>query len=192
LAKKPQPTVKEALAISEGLRREALERLAALGKRIKGRPALLDEQDTARQLIELARDDDTSREVLALLGEVTTARAVDVIYEVWTGTRGRTDATALAESLVYSKELRPKASEALSVALDLRKAEDPESCEERKAIVERAVSFADRRSLHLLGKLNLRRGCGPARRQDCHPCLREGKELAEAIEAARQRRGPEF
>jgi hypothetical protein len=83
----------------------------------------------------------------------------------------------------------PNASEALAVALDLRKAE---TCEERAKLVERAVEFGDRRSLHLLGKLNVRRGCGPTKREDCNACLGDRKRLAEAIKTARGQAGPRF
>ncbi|HEX9619860.1 MAG TPA: hypothetical protein VF989_06985 [Polyangiaceae bacterium] len=182
-------TANEAVAVSEGQRRQELARLQTLGKKLAEDASLLAAPESLKKLTEFARDDDTSRETLAILAELDTPESVDLIYEIWTGTRGRTDATALAEALVYSKDVRPKASEALAVALDLRKAE---TCEERKALIERAVEFADRRSLHLLGKLNVRRGCGPTKREDCNACLGDRKRLAEAIQRARRETGPRF
>lgn len=189
LSAKLELTANEAIAVSEGERQQQVDRITELGEELAKDASLLHDSETLKTLIELARDDDTSRQTLAILAELPGPEAVDLIYEIWTGTRGRTDATSLAEALVYSKEVRPKASEALAVALDLRRAE---TCEERKALVERAVEFADRRSLHLLGKLNLRRGCGPTKREDCNPCLGDRKRLAEAIQHARREAAPRF
>ncbi len=114
----------------------------------------------------------------------------DLLYEVWTRTSVRSDTTDLARALVYSTDLRPKASAALSVALDLRVAE---SCEQFKAILPRALKDGDRRSAHLLLKLNGRRGCGANKREDCYACLREpSDELKATINAAKSRRPPDY
>jgi hypothetical protein len=107
-----------------------------------------------------------------------------MLYLIWTGTAARTDATRLAEALVHSRDVRAKASPALQVALELRAAE---TCEERKALVVRALQHGDQRCLSLLGRLKSATGCGPTKRDDCHPCLREGGELDEAIKAASKR-----
>jgi len=114
----------------------------------------------------------------------------DLLYEVWTRTPVRTDATDLARALVYSTDVRPKASPALSVALDLRVAE---SCEQYKAILPKALKDGDRRSAQLLAKLNAKRGCGATKREDCYACLREpGDELKATINAVKSRRAPSF
>ena len=66
--------------------------------------------------------------------------AADFLYAVWTKTRGRSDATRLAEQLVYTKEVRRNASPALEVALKLRKEED---CEALKGAALRAAEVGE-------------------------------------------------
>jgi len=112
-----------------------------------------------------------------------------VIYDVWIGTKERTETTQLAQELVLSKGVRAKASPALAVALDLR--DDP-SCEAASRIVDRAIEHGDRRSLRLLGNLTLRRGCGPRKSEDCYACLRGDHRLTDAITAVAKRNEPKL
>ena len=113
--------------------------------------------------------------------------SADLIYEVWTGTTARSTATDLARSLIYSKEVRAKASKALAVALDLR---DADTCEKSRDLLARANGKGDRRSFSLLNKMTRKYGCGPAKRQDCYACLRDGKDLDDALKAVKARREP--
>jgi hypothetical protein len=80
-----------------------------------------------------------------------------------------------------------KASPALKVALDLRRAE---SCEETQKILPRAIEQGDRRSLHLLERRLRKYGCGATKKEDCYKCLRDGDELKDAIKAVRTRQRP--
>jgi hypothetical protein len=111
------------------------------------------------------------------------------LYEVWTGTPVRNDATELARQLVYSADVRSKASPSLAVALELRSAE---KCEQFQAALPHALKDGDRRVLHLLTKQVAKRGCGPKKADDCYACLREGDELTATINAVKSRRPPTF
>jgi hypothetical protein len=91
------------------------------------------------------------------------------LYDVWIGTRERTETTALASELVYSEEVKKKASPALAVVLELRQ---EENCEKVIELLPRAREHADRRAIGQLKKLQLRRGCGDDELDDCYPCLR--------------------
>jgi hypothetical protein len=114
----------------------------------------------------------------------------DLLYEVWTGTSAKTEATELARALVYSNDVRPKASPALAIALELRQAE---TCEQFQTALPKALTDGDRRSLTPLMKLGNRRGCGPKKSQDCFACLRaSAEEITATINAAKSRRGPAF
>ncbi len=109
---------------------------------------------------------------------------------MWTRTSERSDSTDLARALVYSADVRSKASPALAVALELRVAE---SCQQYKAILPQALKDGDRRSAHLLTKLNGKHGCGPKKNDDCYACLREpSDELKATVNAAKSRRAPEY
>ena len=113
--------------------------------------------------------------------------SADLLYEMWTGTVVRNGATELARSLVFSKEVRAKASPELAVALDLRIAE---TCEQNQQLLPRVLDKGDRRSLALLAKLSRRFGCGSNKRLDCYPCLRDDKAVDDAMTAVKKRREP--
>jgi hypothetical protein len=161
----------------------------ALRSKIEANPALGKEPALQTELLKLADDARTSADALAALAATEAPIGADLLYEVWTRTPVRTDATDLARALVYSTDVRPKASAALAVALELRVAE---TCEQYKAILPRALKDGDRRSAHLLAKLTGKRGCGPKKGQDCYACLRSGDELKATINAVKSRRSPDF
>jgi len=162
----------------------------ALRSKIEANPALGRDPAVQHELLRLADDPRTSTDALAAMALLDTPTAADLLYEVWTHTPVRTDTTDLARSFLYSTDVRPKASPALSVALDLRAAE---RCEQYKAILPKALERGDRRSAHLLLKLSAKHGCGPKKREDCYACLREQRdELTATINAVKSRRAPEF
>ena len=68
-----------------------------------------------------------------------------------------------------------------------------ETCEQYQAILPKALTDGDRRTLHLLTKLNAKRGCGPKKADDCFACLRDkSDELTATINAVKSRRAPSF
>jgi len=180
----------ELLQLAEG--RVEQERAAAHALRLKlaGAPALGKDKASQTELMRLAADPDTSREALAAMAGLEAPLAADLLYEVWTGTAVRNDTTELARTLVYSTDVRPKASPALGVALELRLAE---TCEQYRTALPKALKDGDRRSLHLLSKLVNKRGCGPKKTEDCFACLREQPdELVATINAVKSRRPPSY
>jgi hypothetical protein len=140
-----------------------------------------------KELRRYTAKEETAYDGLAAMASAPDSLGPDLIYEVWTGTAARTEVTTLAQALVYSPDVRAKASPALAVALDLRVAD---SCEEKKKLLPVAQRDGDRRSLHLLTKLRRATGCGPGQRLDCHGCLRDSKALDEAILAVKDRKAP--
>ena len=179
----------EAAALVRGhevLRQRELEKL---GEELLPQPKLEYDHYAWRTLYEFVQDPRTATDALLIIAKLPGPASADLLYKVWTETRERTDASALAEELVYGPDVRPKASAALSVALDLRSAED---CERFHALLPRATEHGDKRSLRLLGRLLKKRGCGRKKLQDCYKCLREGKELTKAIQAVKRRDAPSF
>jgi hypothetical protein len=165
------------------------ERAAAkqLRTRIAGDPTLLMDKAVLRELRKYTVKEETAYDGLAAMAGAPGSIGPDLIYEVWTGTAARNEVTTLAQALVYSSDVRAKASPALAVALDLRVAD---SCEDKKKLLPLAERDGDRRSLHLLTKLRRATGCGPGQRYDCHGCLRDGKALDNAIMAVKDRKAP--
>jgi len=85
--------------------------------------------------------------------------------------------------------VRPKASPALAVALDLREAE---TCEANAKILERSIDVGDKRAFAPMSRLLRHNGCGPTKRDDCYACLREGDLLKRALTAVKLRREPDL
>jgi hypothetical protein len=179
--------VDEALALSLGRSAQNGRAARALRDRIDHDPGLIKDPEVLAQLRRYSDDQETARDALAAMATVPGPISADLIYEVWTGTTARSTATDLARSLIYSKEVRAKASKALAVALDLR---DADTCEKSRDLLARANGEGDRRSFSLLNKMTRKYGCGPAKRQDCYACLRDGKDLDDALKAVKARREP--
>ncbi len=183
-------SARELLSLAEG--RAATERDAAKALRLKveASPALGKDKSIQGELLRLSGDAETARDALAAMAALEAPIGADLLYEVWTGTSQRTETTELARTLVYSTDVRPKASPALAVALDLRVAE---RCEQYQAALPKALKDGDRRALHLLTKLSSKRGCGPKKTEDCFACLREQTdELTATINAVKSRRAPVY
>ncbi len=179
--------VEEAISLSLGQSAQDVRAARALRDRIDHDPGLIKDAEVLAALRRYSDDPETARDALAAMANVPGPISPDLIYEVWTATASRTTATDLARSLIYSKEVRAKASPALAVALDLR---DAETCEQNRDLLARVSTDGDKRTFHLLGKLTRKYGCGPNKRQDCYACLRDGKDLDAAMKAVKTRREP--
>jgi len=190
-ARPPESLNARELGILADAHAEALRASArAVRSRVEANPALGKDPALQSELLRLADDARTSAESLSAMVALEPPLGADLLYEVWTRTASRSDATDLARALLYSTDVRPKASPALAVALELRAAE---RCDQYKAILPKALKDGDRRSAHLLLKLNSKRGCGANKRDDCYACLREpSDELKATINAVKSRRAPEF
>jgi hypothetical protein len=183
-------TARELAFLAETQAEEARAAGKALRWKIEANPALGKDPALQRELLRLADDPRASTDALTAMAALDAPTGADLLYEVWTHTPVRTEATDLARALVLSSDVRPKASPALAVALELRSAE---RCQQYKAILPKALKDGDRRSAHLLLKLSGKHGCGPKKRDDCYACLREQPdELTATINAVKSRRPPEF
>jgi hypothetical protein len=184
-----QRSAEEALAIAAG--RSALRLRAAreLRQKLAQDAKLAADPEIIKALREHAVDIETQREALAAMAELPDGRSADLLYEVWTRTPRRTPATELAEALLRSKDVRPKASKPVALAIELR---DAEVCEKVPALLERAMNDADRRALPPLVRFLSKRGCGANKAADCFPCLGKRDTVRDAIKAARERREPKL
>jgi hypothetical protein len=180
-------TKDEALRLASARRDRETVKVAVLRQKLARDPGLFKDAATLAELRRAGEDPLTAPDALNAMAEAPGPLSADLLYEMWTGTVARNSATELARSLVFSKEVRAKASPELAVALELRLAE---TCEQNRALLPRVIAEGDRRSLALLAKLSRRYGCGVNKRQDCYPCLREDKAVDEAMTAVKKRREP--
>jgi hypothetical protein len=180
----------EALALASGRIAAQVGAARKLRERLGSDPGLAKDPHVVLELIKFAQAPDTSREALSAMAALPGSIAADLLYEVWTGTAERSGATELAQALLLGRDVRPRASPALAAALDLREAE---ACEDSAKLLPRVAEVGDKRSFAPLSRLLRRTGCGPAKKQDCYPCLRDKDEqLRKAMAAVKLRREPDF
>ena len=184
-----QHTAQQALTLSNEHAADRGKAVRELGQRLARDATLISKPEVVEELRSYAAEGETARDALAALAVLPGPVGSDLLYDVWTRTPKRTPLTELAEALNYAKDVRPRASPALGVALDLRRAE---SCPVVKTILPRAIQHGDRRALPPLVKLMSKRGCGPAKRDDCFACLGKRDDVRDAIKAAQARKEPKY
>jgi hypothetical protein len=139
-------------------------------------------------LLKASQDPKAFRIVLNLAESVLGKHGIDLIWEMWQRERYLPDrkeqADKLAKKLVI---LSLQASPALRVAIELTFFTN---CDRLLSTLGRAASDADARSRPRLIELANKSGCGPAKSDDCFPCLRESPLLAQATERAKATLAP--
>ena len=187
-AKAPESLSSDEVLALAGAASERQQKAAKLFReRLSREPAAIKDKLALAELRKLTADPTTAQEALAAVAGLPGPVSADLLYEIWTATANRSDTTDLARALVYSRDVRAKASDALSVALELRQAD---SCPAKRALLARAQTSADRRSFPLLAKWKRKQGCAPNKKQDCAPCLQDSDDLSAAITAAKARPAP--
>lgn len=179
----------EALALAAGKVAQELSSVSKLRARLASDPGLAKDPKVIADLRRMAQEPDTSRDALAAMAALPGPISADLLYDVWTSTPEHSTATELAQALLMGRDVRPKASPALAIALDLRQAE---TCEANAKVLERAVDVGDKRSFAPITRLLRRNGCGPTKHDDCYVCLREGDLLKRALTAVKMRREPDL
>ena len=186
-AKSPESLSADEVLLLSDVRLERERRAATLFReKLERDPLLLKDKGVLTQLRKLAVDPNTAHEGLAAVAGLPGPQSADLLFEFWMTTLNRS-AAELARALLLSRDVRAKASGALSVALELRLAE---TCDANRELLPKAGQVGDQRSIQPLNKLKRKQGCGPNKKQDCFPCLRDGDQLDAAITAAKARRAP--
>lgn len=183
-------SIEQELALSHGhaaVKRLALTHLRSTIKKLGGTP----DAESTKRLVQFAKDPDTAREVIGLFATLPGPLGPDLLYEFATDKKTPPELAKLADQLVANKDVRPKASPALALALDLR---DATTCEARRPLLEKAVDIGDRRMLALAVTYIKKTGCGANSRLDCNPCLRDdnSKILRMALAKVQGRKPPSY
>ncbi len=179
-------TSDQLLARAAGRREREMSVAKGLRQNIEREPDAIKQKSMLLALRKLTANPVTAPEALGAMATLPGSQGPDLLYEIWIAGPMRPEGE-LARELLYSSDIRPKASDALSVALDLRAAT---SCEQAKEALSRAIKAGDRRSLSPINKLVSKRGCGPGKKEDCYACLREGDMIKDAAKAAKRRKSP--
>ncbi len=182
-----QRTAEETLALVQVRNNKKRKEIAELARKIELVPKLAHEdKDVAAKLKDFSKDDAVAPDLLGAYADMKGSAGPDLLYSILRSLK-KGDTADLAEELLYSKDVRKKASPALSVVLDLRKAE---KCEAVPKMLERAKADGDRRAIVPMIQFFNKRGCGEKKIDDCWPCLREGDLLKEAAAAVQKRAPP--
>lgn len=188
-------SAEETLALTRGRSHNKSAALEGFGVEIRKNSDLLQNKDKLQRLRDFLTDRETTNQAAGIVVGLPGTLGPDLLYEVASGTKTKNDTTQLAEDLLATKDLRDKASPALAVTLDLRRAE---KCEEFKDLLTRAHDTADRRAMPTLAKLASKRGCGDNKQADCYECLRplekdkQAIDLGKAIKAVAKRPAPKL
>lgn len=180
-------TAEESVALSHAQGAAKRKAIAELMHKIELVPKLADSKDTMKQLREWADDGEVAADLALALGDLPGTLGPDLLYQLGPGYYHKVVMRDIAEDVLYSKDIRKKASPALGVILDLR---SEDKCEDVKKTLDKVKVVGDRRSIPQLAKLQSKFGCGPKKTDDCWPCLRDGSILKDAIKEAAKRRGP--
>ncbi len=190
IEKKPmeQRTLAEAVALARSRGEAKKKEMAELTRKIKLVPKLVKEdKEVAARFKELTGDEEVAIDVLHEIAQLPGPVGPDLLYGIISGSYRETRITKLAEELLYSQEVRKKASFALGALMDLRRAE---SCEDAMKAIEKVKQNGDRRAFNPLMRFHQKRGCGEKKLDDCWPCLRDGDLLKEATMEAQKRSPP--
>jgi hypothetical protein len=141
---------------------------------------------TMTELRKLVADPITAPRTLAAVASLPGSLGPDLLYELWSSTPNKTDATELARSLLSSQDVHARVSDALSVALHLR---NIEACSDLIPLLERTRQVGDKRSLSPLTKWKRKRVCSPTALRDC--CTSDQvKDIDATIDAVKGRKAP--
>jgi serine/threonine-protein kinase len=122
--------------------------------------------------------------VLTLLSEKLGSRGVDILYTL-AKNPGPGRIKAKVSQLLGRPEVRTLASPAAAIALELRAADQ---CGKKRALLQRAATQGDERSLQQLQALLQTHNCGAYGLADCWSCLRQDDALQRAIAAIEARK----
>ncbi|MEB2314021.1 MAG: hypothetical protein OZ928_19415 [Polyangiaceae bacterium] len=180
-------TAEEVVALARASAVGERRAIAELLRKIELVPKLAREPDTMKQLRGWADDGELTADLALGLAALPGSLGPDLLWELGPGYFRKSKLRELAEEVLYSKDVRAKASPALGVLLELRAATE---CEAVARTLERAKTEADRRAVAQIVKYENKFGCGPKKNEDCWACLRKTTLVKDTLKEAARRRGP--
>ena len=181
------PAVLRALIRAHTAQKHGVEAMNAVIRLLDSNPSGVDDDEVTDAIQAAAQGPaDAADAAFGVMTGRLGAKGADMLYDlsVTKGTSPRT--ISRAKQLLAKPDARASASPALQVALDLRAAK---GCEAKKALLPRAKSDGDGRTLALLRPLLESRACGFLGLGDCWSCMRRDGQLGAAIAAIVERSG---
>jgi hypothetical protein len=151
-------------------------------------PLLLDVRRTAEHPT-------AHEEALRLAAHHLGAGGLDLLWDVWSSTKGKKESDAIARrarQFLDDTAVRRHGSRELTLVFELERAEKRKRCSEVKSALPKVVEYGDARLTPILERLTQTRGCGFVSLGDCWSCLRGTKTLENARSAAKARKPPAF
>ena len=140
-------------------------------------------------MLSVVGDPQTFREGLLSLARIDNPIGADLIYQASQSYTHRPEVVEMAEDLLRTRAVIAQASPELSVAIE---APSVHECKAVRDLLERALTYSDRRAVPHLARFEHKSGCGTDRLKDCFSCLRDDDLLERALESAKSRRAPEW
>jgi hypothetical protein len=155
-----------------------------VGRTLNLDPSLSDDKQVASILFQTAQVKPASDASFALLFGSMGIHGPDVVYDLAATEVVKLWVRARADTWLRSADFSKVATPALSVAVALRFAT---TCPQRSALLPRAKTDGDARSLGYLNQYRATTGCGRRHRDDCYACLRSDSRLTDTITAIHDR-----
>ncbi len=159
------------------------------------KPSLAKDPTVLADVRKAAEAQDVYRDALELAALHLWAPGVDIVYDVWSTTKGdssRSDVNKRAKEFVDDGAIRAKASDALKPTLDLQRAIKKHDCTTVKKSIRTIAESGDVRAVPILQQLKATSGCGLLGLSDCWSCLRGEVNIGDTIDAVKGRSAPTF
>ncbi len=182
-----QRTAEHVVALTRAQSVEKIKAIRELVHKIELVPKVLELKENMKTLRQWANDTEVADDLMLEIAALPGPTGPDLLYTLGPAVSKKSEPATLAEQVLYSKDVRAKASPGLSILLELRR---EESCERVLKLLDTVKAQGDRRSFGLLAQLNNKNGCGPKKGDDCWPCLRNGDIIKDVVREITKRGSP--
>jgi serine/threonine protein kinase len=158
-------------------------------------PELARENSLLFDVRRAAQHPSAHEEALRLAAHHLGAPGVDLLWDVWSSTKGKKESEVFARrsrQFLDDTAVREHSSRELALVFELERAEKRKRCSDVKSTLTKAVAYGDARLTPILERLTQTRGCGFVNLGDCWSCLRGTKALEKARSAVKVRKPPSF
>jgi serine/threonine protein kinase len=180
--KDPHPVLE--LARAAVAAKEYVRAVGFVGRALNIDPTLSENKQVASVLFQTAQVKPASDATFALLFGPMASHGPDIAYDLAVTEVVKPWVRARADQWLRTTDFDRLSTPALNIAVALRFAT---ACPQRYALLLRAKSVGDERSLGYLNQYKATTGCGRRHRDDCYACLRADSRLSDTVAAINAR-----